>query len=136
MNSPMKNSELSASMKSALTPWGKWEVLLDEASCKVKKITVQPGKRLSYQKHFKRQEHWMVVEGKALVTLNNEEKWLETGQYIDIPQEAAHRIANIGKDPLVFIEIQRGTYFGEDDIIRLQDDYGRSSPPSPDRGEG
>ncbi len=122
--------------KASQTPWGTWEVLLDEKSCKVKKITVLPGKRLSYQKHFKRQEHWMIVEGKALVTLNDVDRLLETGQYIDIPQEASHRIANPGEVPMVFIEIQRGTYFGEDDIIRLQDDYGRGSPPSPLAGEG
>ncbi len=111
--------------KSSQTPWGTWEVLLDEKSCKVKKITVLPGKRLSYQKHFKRQEHWMIVEGTALVTLNDVDRILETGQYIDIPQEASHRIANPSDTPMVFIEIQRGTYFGEDDIVRLQDDYGR-----------
>ena len=110
---------------SADTPWGHWEVLLDETSCKVKKITVLPGKRLSYQKHFKRQEHWMVVEGVAKVTLNTQEHILKSGEYIDIPQEAAHRIANESSEPLVFIEIQRGSYFGEDDIVRLQDDYGR-----------
>lgn len=67
----------------------------------------------------------MVVEGKALVTLNNEDRELKIGEYIDIPQEAAHRIANPGEISMVFIEIQRGTYFGEDDIVRLQDDYGR-----------
>jgi len=107
------------------TPWGHWEVLLNEPSCKVKKITVLPGKRLSYQKHFKRQEHWMVVEGWAKVILNEQEHILQTGQYIDIPQESAHRISNEGDVPMVFIEIQRGSYFGEDDIVRLQDDYGR-----------
>lgn len=115
----------AAHATSAETPWGKWEVLLDEKCCKVKKITVLPGKRLSYQKHFKRQEHWMVVEGTATVTLNDEIKTIKTGEYIDIPQEAAHRIANEENEPMVFIEIQRGTYFGEDDIVRLQDDYGR-----------
>jgi mannose-6-phosphate isomerase-like protein (cupin superfamily) len=116
---------MNPNAKSAQTPWGTWEVLLDEKSCKVKKITVLPGKRLSYQKHFKRQEHWMVVEGIATVTLNDEIKTLKTGEHIDIPQEAAHRIANEGKEAMVFIEIQRGSYFGEDDIVRLQDDYGR-----------
>lgn len=125
----MQDSALHSSKKthasSADTPWGRWEVLLDEASCKVKKITVLPGKRLSYQKHFKRQEHWMVVEGVAKVTLNDEIHVVKTGEYIDIPQEAAHRIANESNAPLVFIEIQRGSYFGEDDIVRLQDDYGR-----------
>ncbi len=114
-----------AHASSADTPWGRWEVLLDESSCKVKKITVLPGQRLSYQKHFKRQEHWMVVEGVAKVTLNDQEHIVKTGEYMDIPQEAAHRIANESDKVMVFIEIQRGTYFGEDDIVRLQDDYGR-----------
>ncbi|MBF0492050.1 MAG: phosphomannose isomerase type II C-terminal cupin domain [Deltaproteobacteria bacterium] len=106
-------------------PWGKWEVLLDEPYCKVKKITVLPDKRLSYQLHHKRQEHWLIVEGEALVILNDQEMRLKVGDYIDIPQEASHRICNDGNIPIVFIEIQRGSYFGEDDIVRLQDDYGR-----------
>ena len=110
---------------SATPPWGKWEVLLDEPHYKVKRITVLPGKRLSYQKHFKRQEHWMIVEGQALVTLEGKETTLKAGEYIDIPMESAHRVANPGDLPMVFIEIQRGNYFGEDDIVRLQDDYGR-----------
>src|SRR5262252_2734776 len=111
--------------KSSTPPWGKWEVLLDEPNYKVKRIKVLPGKRLSYQKHFKRQEHWMIVEGEALVTLDGKEISLKTGDSIDIPMEAAHRIATMGKVPVVFIEVQRGSYFGEDDIVRLQDDYGR-----------
>jgi len=109
----------------AFPPWGKWEVLLDETKYKVKRIIVQPGNRLSYQKHFKRAEHWMVVEGEAKVTLDGKEIFLKRGEPVDIPREAAHRVANFGKDPLVFIEIQHGDYFGEDDIIRLEDDYGR-----------
>src|SRR4030095_3973471 len=111
--------------RSAAPPWGKWEVLLDEPGYKVKRITVLPSKRLSYQKHFKRQEHWIVVEGEALVTLDGKEIRLKAGDAIDIPMESAHRIANPGSTPLVFIEVQRGSYFGEDDIVRLQDDYGR-----------
>lgn len=121
-NSP---SSTSPHAKSATPPWGKWEVLLEEPSYKVKRVTVLPGKRLSYQKHFKRQEHWMIVEGRALVTLDGKEMTLQTGDYIDIPREAAHRIANPFEAPMVFIEVQRGSYFGEDDIVRLQDDYGR-----------
>ena len=98
---------------------------MDEPGYKVKRITVLPGQRLSYQKHFKRQEHWIIVEGQALVTLDGRDIALKTGEYIDIPMESAHRIANPGSVPLVFIEVQRGSYFGEDDIVRLQDDYGR-----------
>ncbi len=106
-------------------PWGSYTVLEERANYKVKRIEVLPGQRLSYQKHEKRAEHWMIVGGRASVTLNGEEVALSPGQSIDIPQGAAHRIANPGKDPLIFIEIQQGDYFGEDDIIRLEDDYGR-----------
>ncbi len=114
-------------IREASPPWGKWEVLLDEPNYKVKRITVLPGKRLSYQKHFKRNEHWVVVEGKSVVTLDGKEIYLEKGGTIDIPKEAAHRIANNDDKQLMFIEIQLGEYFGEDDIIRLEDDYGRVS---------
>ncbi len=109
----------------ATPPWGMWEVLLDEPTYKVKRITVFPDRRLSYQKHFKRQEHWFIVSGEALVTLEGREILLKTGEAIDIPKEAAHRIANPGNVPLIFIEVQQGEYFGEDDIVRLQDDFGR-----------
>jgi len=128
MNHPSRlpeEKQTSPHAKSATPPWGKWEVLLDEPGYKVKRITVLPGQRLSYQKHFKRQEHWIIVEGQALVTLDGRDIALKTGEYIDIPMESAHRIANPGSVPLVFIEVQRGSYFGEDDIVRLQDDYGR-----------
>tara|TARA_B100001964_G_C14108357_1_gene542618 strand:+ start:153 stop:515 length:363 start_codon:yes stop_codon:yes gene_type:complete len=106
-------------------PWGKWEVLLEETSYKVKRVTVSPGKRLSYQKHLRRSEHWMVVKGKGLVTLDSKEIHIEKGNTIDIAREVAHRITNAGEEDLIFIEIQQGEYFGEDDIIRLEDDYGR-----------
>ena len=111
--------------KVSTPPWGKWEVLLEEPSYKVKRVTVLPGKRLSYQKHLRRSEHWMVVKGKGLVTLDNKEMHVEKGHTVDIAQEVVHRIANICEEDLTFIEIQQGEYFGEDDIIRLEDDYGR-----------
>ena len=110
----------------ASPPWGRWEVLADEPTYKVKRITVLPHKRLSYQKHVKRAEHWAIVQGRALVTLNGQSIPLPTGTTIDIPPQAAHRIANPGPEVLVFIEVQSGTYFGEDDIVRLEDDYGRA----------
>ncbi len=114
----------------ASPPWGRWEVLLDEPDYKVKRITVLPDKRLSYQKHFKREEHWTIVRGQALVTLDGHERLLDAGNTIHIPCETAHRIANPGPDNLVFIEVQCGSYFGEDDIVRLQDDYGRAESTS------
>ncbi len=106
-------------------PWGRWEVLLDEPSYKVKRITVNPGHRLSYQKHFKRKEHWFLVQGEATVTLDEQKVSLKAGEHIDIDYAVAHRIANQGTEPVVFIEVQQGSYFGEDDILRLEDDYGR-----------
>jgi mannose-6-phosphate isomerase-like protein (cupin superfamily) len=110
----------------AAPPWGTWEVLLEEPAYKVKRITIQPGHRLSYQRHTRRSEHWVVVQGEAAVTLEGKEIRLAAGQTADIPAGAAHRIANPGRDTLAFIEIQRGTYLGEDDIVRLEDDYGRT----------
>ena len=113
-------------LESAEPPWGKWEVLLSETGYKVKRITVKPGQRLSYQKHARRQEHWVAVEGKGIVVLNDEEIVLEPGAAVDIPAEAAHRAINPGTEPFVFIEVQRGSYLGEDDIVRLEDFYGRA----------
>jgi len=108
-------------------PWGRFEVLSDAETHKVKRLTVEPGQRLSYQRHAHRAEHWFVVEGDAVVTLDGVEHVVATGEAIDIPMGAAHRIGNKGPGTLVFIEVQRGTYFGEDDIERLSDDYGRSA---------
>jgi mannose-6-phosphate isomerase len=106
-------------------PWGGFLVLEDLPTHKVKRIWVHPGQRLSYQKHFRRSEHWVIVEGKAKVTLDEEEILLGEGESVNIPLEAAHRIENAGEAQLTFIEVQHGDYFGEDDIVRLEDDYGR-----------
>jgi mannose-6-phosphate isomerase-like protein (cupin superfamily) len=106
-------------------PWGSFTVLDEGEGYKVKRIEVLPGKRLSYQKHGQRAEHWMVVQGTAKVTLDGNEILLKTGEVIDIPVGAAHRIENPGDLKMIFIEIQRGDYLGEDDIVRLQDDFGR-----------
>jgi mannose-6-phosphate isomerase len=104
--------------------------VLDEgAQFKVKRIEVLPGKRLSYQKHSRRAEHWFVVGGSARVTLDDKEIDLNAGEAIDIPKGSAHRIENPGPGLLVFIEVQRGDYLGEDDIVRLQDDFGRTEKP-------
>ena len=106
-------------------PWGSFTVLDEGANYKVKRIEVLPQKRLSYQKHAQRSEHWMVVAGTAKVTLDGKEITVATGGTVDVPVGTAHRIENIGSEKLIFIEIQRGAYLGEDDIQRLQDDYGR-----------
>jgi mannose-6-phosphate isomerase-like protein (cupin superfamily) len=106
-------------------PWGSFTVLDEARGYKVKRIEVMPHKRLSYQKHSRRAEHWMVVEGKGKVTVDGSERIVEPGETVDVPIGGAHRIENPGDEKLVFIEIQRGDYLGEDDIVRLEDDYGR-----------
>lgn len=107
-------------------PWGRYEVLSDEADHKVKRIVVSPGKRLSLQRHRRRAEHWVVVAGRGVVTRDGDDFELQEGESFDIPRGSAHRMANPGDAPLVFIEVQRGDYFGEDDIERLEDDFGRA----------
>jgi mannose-6-phosphate isomerase len=107
-------------------PWGRYFVLQDEPTYKVKRIEVEPGQRLSYQYHFKRSEAWTVVLGEAVVTLNGTEHIVLQGETILIPLEAKHRIENKSDKLLVFIEVQTGTYFGEDDIVRVEDDYNRT----------
>jgi len=107
-------------------PWGTYTVLEEGPNFKVKRIEVLPGKRLSYQKHSQRAEHWFVVAGTAKVTLDDKDIEVRAGEAIDIPIGAAHRVENPGHEDLIFIEVQRGTYLGEDDIVRLQDDFGRA----------
>lgn len=104
-------------------PWGKYFVLQDEPNYKLKRIEVLPGQRLSYQYHYHRQEFWTIVEGEAVVVLDGEENFLKYGESIFIPQSAKHRIENRTDKLLVFVEVQTGTYFGEDDIVRIEDDY-------------
>jgi mannose-6-phosphate isomerase-like protein (cupin superfamily) len=107
-------------------PWGNYEVLSeDRHDHKVKRITVLPGKRLSLQYHGRRKEHWIVISGQALVRVGDELIELSPSGAVDIPCGAAHRIENIGAEDLVFIEVQQGDYFGEDDIVRIEDDFGR-----------
>jgi mannose-6-phosphate isomerase len=108
-------------------PWGNYTVLDETEGYKVKRIEVLPKKRLSYQKHAKRAEHWFVVSGIAKVTLNDVEITVNAGESIDIAVQAKHRVENDGDEMLVFIEIQRGSYLGEDDIVRFDDDFGRAS---------
>ena len=107
-------------------PWGSFTVLDEGENFKVKRIEVLPGKRLSYQRHTRRAEHWFVVQGTAKVTLNGKEILVETGGSVDIATGTAHRVENPhSTERLIFIETQTGTYFGEDDIERLEDDFGR-----------
>jgi mannose-6-phosphate isomerase len=106
-------------------PWGSYYVLEDAKTHKVKRIEVKPKGRLSYQYHYKRSEVWTMVSGEAIVTLDGKSIPLKAGDVIEIPKKAKHRIENPGTETLVFIEVQLGSYFGEDDIVRLEDDYNR-----------
>ncbi|NNG46920.1 MAG: phosphomannose isomerase type II C-terminal cupin domain [Deltaproteobacteria bacterium] len=106
-------------------PWGYYLVLYEEEGCKVKRFLVRPGKRLSLQRHKYRAEHWHLVRGDALVTRDGEEIRMQAGQSLDIPLGAVHRIENVGQEDVVVIEVQSGTYLGEDDIERFEDDFGR-----------
>lgn len=107
-------------------PWGSFTVLDKGENFKVKRLEVLPGKRLSYQRHKHRAEHWFIVRGIAKVTLNGDEIIVRIGEAIDIAMGSAHRVENAESDLLVFIETQTGDYFGEDDIERLDDDFGRA----------
>ena len=112
-------------MSESTRPWGRYEVLQESDAHKVKCIWVHPGKRLSYQRHQKRAEHWFIVAGSARITLNGVVSDIRAGQTVDIAIGDLHRIENIGSDDVVFIEVQSGSYFGEDDIERIEDDFGR-----------
>jgi mannose-1-phosphate guanylyltransferase / mannose-6-phosphate isomerase len=107
-------------------PWGTYATLKEENGYKVKRITVKPGQSLSLQYHHQRAEHWVVVQGTGLVQVGDQELRTEPGQYRYIPLKEKHRLSNIGTDELVLIEVQCGSYLGEDDIVRLADTYGRA----------
>jgi glycosyltransferase involved in cell wall biosynthesis/quercetin dioxygenase-like cupin family protein len=121
---------LERSQRESQRPWGFYKVLEDSPGYKVKRIEVHPGKRLSLQRHRRRSEHWTVVEGEGLVTRGGEYRSVGPGSSLDIGCGMIHRIENQGDKPLVFIEVQRGDYFGEDDIERFEDDFGRTKEAS------
>ncbi len=106
-------------------PWGYYEVVDATEAFRVKRICVRPGQRLSYQRHAERSEHWYVVAGSGVATVDGTDLRLDLGTTVDIAVGTAHRVANDGDTDLVFVEVQTGSYFGEDDIERLDDDYGR-----------
>ena len=113
------------SIKSEERPWGRFFVIHDEPTYKLKRIEVDPGKRLSYQYHHKRSEAWTIVDGVGYITIDGVVKNHSKGETVLIPQGAKHRIENKGLEKVVFIEVQTGSYFGEDDIVRIEDDYNR-----------
>jgi mannose-6-phosphate isomerase len=107
-------------------PWGSYTVLISETYCQVKKLVVNPGKRLSLQSHKFRAEHWFIVQGEGIAQLEGAEIILNSGDSIDIPIGAKHRISSSHSEPLIFIEVQTGLSFNEEDIVRYEDDFGRS----------
>ena len=109
-------------------PWGTYQVLHTTAISQVKEITVKAGARLSYQTHQKRAEHWFIVAGHGEVTLDGVVQKVAPGDEVSFGIGVAHRVHNTGTEELIFVEVQTGTYFGEDDIVRIEDDYGRWCP--------
>ena len=121
-----RGAEESLVHRTVFRPWGSFTVLETGDGYKIKRIEVNPGARLSLQMHHKRSEHWVVVAGRARVTCGDKVYELLTHQSTYIPQETRHRLENPGPEPLQIIEVQNGSYVGEDDIVRFDDDYGRS----------
>lgn len=107
-------------------PWGSYQTLALESGFQVKILTILPGGKLSLQRHFKRSEHWVVVEGMPTLTIGELEQRYEKNDHVFIPIEAVHRIENQGDESCLLVEVQVGDYLGEDDIERLDDIYGRS----------
>lgn len=115
-----------ASLPKRKTPWGLWRVLFKGNRFQVKHIVVSPRQRFSLQYHKRRTEDWIIVAGRGKLTAGNRIRMVQAGDSIFIPALQKHRLHNTGRTPLIFIEVQQGAYLGEDDIIRLQDDYGRT----------
>jgi mannose-1-phosphate guanylyltransferase len=119
------NCELTTTHNTVHRPWGTYSVLEDKPGYKIKKIMVKPGKRLSLQKHFHRNEHWIVVSGTATVTVEDKTYIVRENESTYIKAGEIHRLENQGKIPIILIEAQVGSYTGEDDIVRIEDDFKR-----------
>ena len=123
-----KNLQLTAdNLQLESRPWGGYVILLNEEYCKVKKLIINPKKRFSLQYHNKRTETWTIVKGKLEITVGDKKDIYSYGQTLSVPVGTIHRIENIGEEEAEVIEIQTGTYFGEDDIVRIEDDFGRAT---------
>nr|WP_205664694.1 cupin domain-containing protein [Ammonifex thiophilus] len=122
-----RRDERAVVHRTAYRPWGSYTVLEEGERYKIKRLTVLPGKKLSLQRHYHRSEHWVVVRGTARITVDGEEKLLRPGESVFIPAGLSHRLENPGKVVLELIETQIGEYLGEDDIERLEDDFGRAA---------
>ena len=121
MNTTVRNETIERTTR----PWGWYETVSEVAGNKIKRIGVNPGQQISLQRHRQRSEHWVVVQGTALVTLGDKQFELPMGSHCDIALGQVHRIANRTQQLVEIVEVQFGSYLGEDDIERLQDDYGR-----------
>ena len=106
-------------------PWGSYTTVAMDSGYQVKTISVHPGQQLSLQKHFKRSEHWVVVKGVATIQIDEVRKDYQVNEAVYIPVEAKHRLANFTEEEVVIVEVQVGSYLGEDDIVRFEDDYKR-----------
>ena len=118
-------------MPENVRPWGRYDILESTDTHQVKRITVNSGGRISYQRHQRREEYWIILSGRGRFTLDDVDSEHGAGAALIIPVGSKHRIACISDEPLVFIEVQRGDYFGEDDIERFSDDYGREGTTTP-----
>lgn len=121
MTTPFRTQTVERSLR----PWGWYETISEVPGSKIKRIGVLPGHKLSLQKHLQRSEHWVVTLGVATVTLGDQTFDLQVGQHLDIAVGQIHRLTNRTQEPVEIVEVQFGAYLGEDDIVRLQDDYGR-----------
>ena len=121
----MQTLTRTVSVERTERPWGWYETVYEAPGHKIKRIGVHPGQQLSLQKHHQRAEHWVVVIGTALVTVGDQIYEMLPGQHMDIALGEVHRLANKTTGPVEIVEVQFGSYLGEDDIVRLQDDYGR-----------
>jgi mannose-6-phosphate isomerase len=121
-------------LESEERPWGSWHVIDVSGGYKIKRIHVNPGSRLSLQTHTHRSEHWVIVFGIATVTIDGKTWTAGPGDSVDVPQGAAHRLANENSQELVIVEVQHGAYTGEDDIVRIEDDFGRTVKAISDAG--
>jgi mannose-6-phosphate isomerase len=122
----MQTTLRTETIERTLRPWGWYETISEVPGNKIKRIGVHPGQQLSLQKHHQRAEHWVVTAGIARVTLDDRQFDLKPGEYCDIAIGQVHRLANLTDGPVEIVEVQFGSYLGEDDIVRLQDDYGRN----------
>lgn len=121
----MNTTSRTETLERTERPWGWYETVSEVAGNKVKRIRVHPGQQLSLQKHHQRAEHWVVVLGTARITLDERQFDLQAGQACDIAVGQVHRLSNLTAEPVEIVEVQFGDYLGEDDIVRLEDNYGR-----------